>query len=228
MDLGKKRGLAIVLTILGWLALPATGQVRIENAFTEPVTNGIEPDSPFRAINPPVRSIAVRPRTTLPYSTSTQTQSRQTDTVYRARPVHDAKSLQAIKRMEQELSVIKTTKSAWMEFDADRIFNPGQSTIKADAKPLLDKIVNYLCLSCGKGISVKYGLASGVDPTQTGRNRTYALSRYFAEKSHLSSRGFYSQEPERLQHTSTVSGQSYPGQLQRRVHKSLVNIYVLR
>ena len=233
----------------GRIVVPATsryGQVITVPNPAPPVAPVIRSNSTLRN-PPPVANLIpstgtnqVRPRTALPY-TATSTAPVTTESLRRAelaaretqrpRPtpqprVIDVNRIQQINRMERELSVIKTNKVAWMEFDANLIFNRGNKTIKKSAIPLLQKVLAYRCIACGKSISVDYRYVSQGDCAEMALARSASLVEYLSKKSGLSIGCFSIQEPKPILKRA-YAGQTFPGELHR-PYKSVVNIRIMR
>ncbi|MDF1810751.1 MAG: hypothetical protein P1V20_00995 [Verrucomicrobiales bacterium] len=140
------------------------------------------------------------------------------------RHVVDVNRIQAIQKLERELGVIKTTKSAWMEFDADRLFKGRQNGINSSARALLNKIITYHALTGGSGITVDYEYVAESDSCDCGTERSEAVVEYFAGKTGLSPGWFTVPVPEPLKRSEPQGYSNAP----RRAYKSIVNIRIQR
>ena len=228
---------SVILGIL-LLSLPGFGQVIIEGTrFGVDYSNRdgrIEVASPSSygetiivpgpvTIDPGIRTNSTTRRNTdisrlVPY------RPRTSGLVAPQRAVHviDVNKIQTVARLERELEVIKTTRTAWMAFEADRLFASRQSSLGRSTRALLDKVIQYMALTNGKGIKISYDYVSKGDSAEMGMARANSMVSYLSAKTGLSPGWFTVATPEPVKPTPVSYGNP------SRPYESVVNIRIQR
>lgn len=149
-----------------------------------------------------VRNPTVRPTT--PRVPVQQPQSPVGMPAIRAVDIH---RIQEIRKMEQELEVLKLTKESEIVFPVDRLFGSDRSALSPSGRALLNRVLAYMKLTGNSGVKVTYTyFLPGNRSDADGSEQSLTVADFLTEKSGLSPGWFNVLQPEGLARSTPAYG----------------------